>query len=340
MRRLVIFGVALLVVVGGIFALQYIIEQGKPDQTAEAPAPQLDEHGHDHSAQGNESDPNVKTVQQSDNYMNPAAYPKSNPYGGLARNVIDSLRVMKQRYGITRDEYWPESGGVLGSNYLEVWYPVGRTTVTHGMRVYVEMVPARERFREFFGRTPDDLLVVYCMPELDVFKEVTGREWWAYSHLENDTMTVQPIYHLVKRGIAEVAIPHEYHQWAVASVSRNGAPRWLQEGLATHLAREQLLLEVQMYEFDERNSKYSAAEVESVLEIEDNKETARRAYYYSWRMVMELIDHYGEAKVRDAVIALGEGYGVQDGFEHAFGDPYDRVMEVATGYELNIRKTN
>ena len=46
---------------------------------------------------------------------------------------------MKQKYGIVRDEYWPDSGGVLGSDYLEVWYPVGRTTVTHGMRVFVEM---------------------------------------------------------------------------------------------------------------------------------------------------------------------------------------------------------
>ena len=81
-------------------------------------------------------------------------------------------------------------------------------------------------------------------------------------------------------------------------------------------------------------------EVESVLEMEDDRETARRAYYYSWRMVMELIEHYGENKVADAVIALGEGYGVQEGFEHAFGDPYDQVMEVAMGYELNIRKTN
>ena len=51
----------------------------------------------------------------------------------VPQNVADSLRVLKKRYEITRDEYWLNKGGVLANEHYELWYPPGPVTVTHGM---------------------------------------------------------------------------------------------------------------------------------------------------------------------------------------------------------------
>ena len=111
----------------------------------------------------------------------------------------------------------------------------------------------------------------------------------------------------------------------------------MQEGLATYLAREHLLLESQMYEFSERNDKYELTELESVLETEEDRASSRRAYYYAWRMVKELCDKYGEESVKNTVVLLGHGYTLKEAIEKGTGDSFDTVMNVATGYTLELQ---
>lgn len=320
MKRLIIFAVAIIVVVGALVFMKRTRSVSDPDVA-------VPERGAEHAQRTTGNEP----------YVRPDYYPKANPYGGLAKSTLDTLRRYKKTFEITRDEYWPETGGVLANQYFEVWYPPGRVTVTHGMRFFIEIMPARAKFAAFFGSAPEDPLIIYNMSELDVYRELTGREWWYYSVIEGDTMTSSPIFHLVKRSIVHLAVPREYYQWAVTKTSRDGAPRWLQEGLASYLAREHLLLTTQMYEFPERNEKYELAELESVLENETERAASRRAYYYSWRMVSELIDKYGEEKVRDVVVLLGQGYQLEEAFEEAFGESYDNVIAVATGYTLDLQ---
>ena len=117
----------------------------------------------------------------------------TNPYFKIQGPLLDTLRVKKKRFEITRDEYWEDEGGVLGNQYFEIWYPAGRTTVTHAMYMFEELMPARKKFGEFFGTAPLELLVLKITKDLDEYKRLVNREWWYYSDMKGDSVTFSPV---------------------------------------------------------------------------------------------------------------------------------------------------
>ncbi|NIM20659.1 MAG: hypothetical protein GTO51_10590 [Candidatus Latescibacteria bacterium] len=252
--------------------------------------------------------------------------------------VMDSLLLKKKRFRITRDEYWDKEGGVLGSEYLEVWYPPGQLTVTHGMHAFEQIVLARRVCQEFFGRVPHEKLRVVCSADIDTYKEKTKRDWWYYAEIESDQIVFQPIYVLAQRGLGEVAIAHEYCQWAVRKLSANGAPRWLEEGLASHLSGEEELLRAQMKEFSTREQKveWTADEIENALKRESRRDLARIAYYHAHQMTKTLIFRYGETALKMTVIRMGEGLKTDAAFAAVFKKPYDDVITEAMDYKIEI----
>ncbi|MEJ2721502.1 MAG: hypothetical protein P8181_10245, partial [bacterium] len=104
---------------------------------------------------GKKEKPEPETVATTDQPANqletPSNRANSRDQSVLQGSVLDTLRAKKKRFNITRDEYWDGHGGVLANDYFEVWYTPGRTTVTHGMYVFEELMPAREKLKSFFG---------------------------------------------------------------------------------------------------------------------------------------------------------------------------------------------
>jgi hypothetical protein len=266
------------------------------------------------------------------------AYPPANPLYRLQGSTLDSLRVKKKRFDITRDEYWEGQGGVLANKYFEVWYPEGGTTVTHAMYIVEELMPARKKFEEYLGQAPEDLFVVRNTLEIDVYKKATGREWWYYSDMKGDTATFVPVYTLYKRGISPIAVPHEYYQWAIRKTTRHGAPRWLEEGLASRLANEGPLLLDQLYEFEGENLSMTPERIDEVLQGEEDRRDSRLAYYHSYRMVERLAEKYGEDKVKSAVTLIGVGNTVDQAFTTAFGADQATVVKEALNYPVELPK--
>lgn len=266
------------------------------------------------------------------------AYPPANPLYRLQGSTLDSLRVKKKRFDITRDEYWEGQGGVLANKYFEVWYPEGGTTVTHAMYIVEELMPARKKFEEYLGQAPEDLFVVRNTLEIDVYKKATGREWWYYSDMKGDTATFVPVYTLYKRGISPIAVPHEYYQWAIRKTTRHGAPRWLEEGLASRLANEGPLLLDQLYEFEAENLSMTPERIDEVLQGEEDRRDSRLAYYHSYRMVERLAEKYGEDKVKSAVTLIGVGNTVDQAFTTAFGADQATVVKEALNYPVELPK--
>lgn len=252
--------------------------------------------------------------------------------------VLDSLRAKKARFRISRDQYWEDKGGVLANEYFEVWYPAGAVTVTHGMYVLEELMPARKTFEEFFGDAPRELLVIRCPPDLDAYKRDTTREWWYYAEIKADSMTFAPIWILAKRGISAVAIPHEYHQWALRKLTRDGAPRWLEEGIASYLSGEGDLLLNQMYEFADGDVSMTPERIEAVLQGEEDRRDSRVAYYHAFRMVKQLIDTHGEDRFKQAVILIGTGKTLDEAFTAAVGKDYAGVLEDAVRYSVDLTR--
>jgi hypothetical protein len=246
----------------------------------------------------------------------------------LPQSVRDSLRTHKKRLNITRDEQWPGQGGVLANEYFEVWYTEGPATITHAMRVMNDMTNARARFIDIFGQAPGDPLILVLPPDLDAYAAWTGREFWHYSNLRSDTMTVQPIHLLIKRGIARYAIPHEYFQWAVGRITGFGAPRWLEEGIGSYFAHEGDLLEDLIAEFPKEAYNPTLEQLENALLGEISRQDSRIAYRTSNRMVAGLVEQFGEDKLVDLVLRLAEGFTMDEACQDVYAMNYKGVLDL------------
>jgi hypothetical protein len=246
----------------------------------------------------------------------------------MSEAILDTLRRLKKLHNVTRDETWTGKGGVLANDYFEVWYPEGRTSVTHGMRVLNDMMYARAELEGYFGQAPLEPLVVLLPPYLEVFTQWTGREFWFYSEIQGDTMTVQPVHILMRRGLIDYALPHEYFQWAVGRMTAFGAPRWLEEGIASYLCGEGKLVTDQLKEFPVESHAMTPERVEEVLVREESRQDSRIAYYHAYRMVKSLIDRYGEDTLKEMILLLSKGHTMDDACRESYGMSYPALLDV------------
>lgn len=253
----------------------------------------------------------------------------------LSDQVLDTLRAMAGRYDISRDEYWPGEGGVVANQFVEVWYPPGKTTVTQGVFTLARLEDARKKTERYFGRSPEGPLKAVCEMTMESYNQITGREWWVYYKLEGNEIHFQPIDVLFGRKLLDIAVSRAYYEWSIGEMTRGEAPQWLLNGLASFLADEDWLLENQLREFPGDTIRMTAGEIDGALERQDNKKQYRIAAYIAFRMVRKLVAGSGRERVVEAVRLMGEGKDLPHAFEAAWGKPYDTVVETALSFRVN-----
>lgn len=246
---------------------------------------------------------------------------------------LDSLRMMKGTHGITRDEYWDDHGGVLANEFVEVWYPDGKVNVLQGAAMFKHAMAARKRVTELFGAAPDGRAVIICSGNVEVYVWNTGREWWTYSTIKGDTINVQAPIDLHTRGLLPVVGPREYYEWAIVKLSRGRAPRWLQEGFASYLAGEAVILEDLRTDFEQLGKlAITPEETERALAREKERRETRRALYNAYRMTEELVKRHGEASVAAWVMAMTETSTLDLASRKAFGLPYADLLQESSAW--------
>jgi hypothetical protein len=275
--------------------------------------------GHEHAMTEGDSHEDIKQ---------PPRRPKKIPPA-----VMDSLRLKKQRYNITEDSYWDDKGGILGNSFVEVHYPPGPTTVTHGMFALEQIVFAREKCRAYWGEVPGEKLKIISPLEMEEFEKLSGREWWHYSRIEGDQITLQPIYILFQRQLGEIAIAHEYHEWAIGKLSKDKAPRLLTEGLASHLSEEKTVLQQQIAKLADEDKKMTPDEIEKTLQKESKMEPSRLAYYHAHRLVTGIIHYHGDESLKLVMKRLGEGVHLDSAFMEACDKSYPDVLAQVADYK-------
>jgi hypothetical protein len=288
------------------------------------------------STQGNKGEGNQQAVKEGIDHaghQNEIGAERPKIPAKIPAAVMDSLRAKKERYKVTQDTYWDDKGGILANDFVEVHYPPGPTTVTHGMHVLEQIVFAREKCRAYWGAVPGEKLTVICSPELEDFKKQTGRDWWNYSEIKGNTITFQPIYILHQRGLGEIAIAHEYHEWAIGKLTGGKAPRLLVEGLASYLSGEKVVLQQQVQQLPEDEKKMTPDEVERTLQKESKMEKSRVAYYHAYRLVTGIIARYGDKALQSVVKRLGEGAQLDEAFREACGKSYRDVLTQVADYK-------
>jgi hypothetical protein len=250
----------------------------------------------------------------------------------FSRAELDTLRAMKNRNHVTRDEYWDDRGGVLANEWLEVWYPPGKLTVSHGMFVLNSIMQCHPVVEDLFGGVPLGRLTVVCTQTMEAYKEFTGHDWWHYSYIESDRIIYQPIHVLAARGLLDIAVPREFYEWAVMRIGGPNTPQWVRNGLASRLAEEGAILADNLSEFPDEEVKRPDGEIESALTDRDNKMLTRLAFYDAYRMVQRLDLEQGREKLAAMVVALGEGKNLDEASQSAYGMSYEELLAFARNW--------
>lgn len=274
---------------------------------------------------GGEQQAETAKAKEAPRYTVPAALDRD-----LNPSELDSLRMMKDSQKITRDEYWDDYGGVLANDAVEVWYPDGKVNILQGAAMLKHAVAARKKIDSMFGRAPDRRAVIICSGNVEVYTWVTGRDWWTYSTIKGDTISVQAPIDLHTRGLLPIVGPREYFEWAIIQLSGGNAPRWLQEGLASYLAGEALILEDMRQDFAALGPiAIPPAETERVLAAEKERRESRRAFYNAYRMTEEIAKQHGEAALAAWVNAMATSGDLDAAAMGAFGVGYEALLAEA-----------
>ena len=124
------------------------------------------------------------------------------------------------------------------------------------------------------------------------FTARTGQPWWAAAATKGNQIELQPVGLLKRRGVLTTTLRHELAHVVIDAVSRNRAPRWLEEGFALHLAGEGAA--ISRYR---SRSTLSADELEKKLQRPGSQQEMRSLYAEAYSDVSELIRSGGEARV-------------------------------------------
>jgi hypothetical protein len=113
---------------------------------------------------------------------------------------------------------------------------------------------------------------------------------WAAAATRNNTIEVQPLTLLKRRGILETTLRHELVHVLIDTIGGGGAPRWLTEGMALYVAGEGRL-------FEKQASSTSAKEIDQALSAAKSAKEMRAAYGAAYNIVKQLVRVEGENKV-------------------------------------------
>jgi hypothetical protein len=124
------------------------------------------------------------------------------------------------------------------------------------------------------------------------FTSRTGQPWWAAAATKGNRIELQPVGLLKRRGVLTNTLRHELAHTVIDAVSRNRAPRWLEEGFALYLAGEGATISRYL-----TRSAHSTDELEQRLARPGSQEAMRALYAEAYKKVAELIRNNGEASV-------------------------------------------
>ena len=123
------------------------------------------------------------------------------------------------------------------------------------------------------------------------FVAATGQSAWAAGATRGDTIHLQPIMTLRKKGILTSTLRHEFAHAAMEAFTKKQIPRWLLEGLAIHFAGEGKF-------YPPSKIKPTVEAAEKKLSTAKTPAEMKTAYAFAYQLVRELIvREKGEANV-------------------------------------------
>jgi SpoIID/LytB domain protein len=184
---------------------------------------------------------------------------------------------------------------VLSSEHFRVTYPANVDR-----READQVLSTLEAARADFLRRASAVLGPVNIPLLEIrlnestgdFTARSGQPWWAAAATKGNRIELQPVSLLKRRGVLINTVRHELAHTVIDTVSRNRAPRWLEEGFALYLAGEGRTISRYL-----SRSAHSTEELEQRLTRPGSQEAMRSLYAEAYTRVAEFIRNNGEASV-------------------------------------------
>jgi hypothetical protein len=252
---------------------------------------------------------------------------------GLNQTELDSLRSMKITHHVTRDDYWDMKGGVIANNRFEVWYSSRKIYVLQAMAVLKQMDQVADIIQKSFGKIPSEKLIVLTAPNLETFQKATGKDWWNYSFIKGDTLSMQTPMTLYMRGLLQVAARREYSRWALGRLTQGKAPEWVVWGMAAYLGGERDVFRGQRKEYAKKPLRMDVKDINKELAKESDRIGTRQALYDAYLMVNQLVETNGMPAVAAFILALPEEKDADAASRRIFSKSYDEVVAQAQTWQ-------
>ena len=189
----------------------------------------------------------------------------------------------------------PPSRSQLSSEHFRVSYPA-RTprreveALLGALEAAYADVSGRMERAGIGARVPDTEVVVH--ETTGDFVGATGQPAWVAAVTERGRISLQPLGVLRRRGVLGTTPRHEFVHAAMEAAGARGAPLWLAEGLAAHVAGEGPSLAPAV-----PRKRLSIDEVERGLSRPGSAQEMRMLYASAWAEVSALVRREGEAAV-------------------------------------------
>jgi SpoIID/LytB domain protein len=184
----------------------------------------------------------------------------------------------------------------ISSEHFRVTYPADNDR-RDANRVVTILENARA---DYLRRASAASISISGLPFLDIrvndstgtFTGRTGQPPWAAAATKGNRIETQPLAILKRKGVLHTTLKHELAHVIINIISRDRAPRWLEEGFAIYLAGEG-----EMFSHYVRRGKLSTEELEKRLQRPSTQSDMRSLYAEAYINVKELVRNEGEASV-------------------------------------------
>lgn len=229
------------------------------------------------------------------------------------------------------DTFDTENGGLMRDERFEIRYPFTKAGKIVGLALFELTRPAYEVVSERLGLEPDELVVLRGAVTLDEYRLVTRKEWWDYGDVDGYTITFEPIQILFQRGIAQIAVTHEYAKLLMLQQAGDELPLWMLEGFASLAAEEGRILknqvEVRTQVEDDLQPVMTPSEVETTLAEVFEMNACRLAYYNAFLMARKIQERYGWEHVALIFPELRETGSIEATAQNLFGMSYQELLD-------------
>ena len=184
----------------------------------------------------------------------------------------------------------------ISSEHFRVTYPADNDR-RDANRVLTILENARA---DYLRRASAASISISGLPFLDIrvndstgtFTGRTGQPPWAAAATKGNRIETQPLAILKRRGVLHTTLKHELAHVIINVISRDRAPRWLEEGFAIYLAGEGAMFSRYL-----RRGKLITEELEKRLQRPSTQSDMRSLYAEAYLKVNAMVRNEGEASV-------------------------------------------